>query len=501
MTNGRQGLTRGVLLALVAAVVTACASAGNGGAPGVGGERLRDDSDTRAASVYLAQASLADGEAARPHYEQALASALSAIERDPSNPRAYLIAGQAAVGTGNWEQADSMFARAESLRPALADQIDAEREEGWVMAYNVGAEALGTGDHAAALEGFRGADRLYQGRPEARMALGMLYAREGDTDAAIEAYRGMLDILAEPAAVDLPEEQLEAWEEDRQAATFNLANLLAQTGRYGEAADALTQFLDESPATMDAATRRQAMTARATFLAQAGRGDEADALYEELMGEGDLGANEYFQIGIGLFNSGDYERAAEAFATSARMNPYSRDAQLNLVQSLYSAALDLEEQPQTAARDEQLREMYQQLLDAADRVQEFDPLNRNLLGFTLRAYRAKADISDAAEADRLLRRSQDVFRAYQEQQYEVSDIVISFGQGGQATIEGTLINLTATPGQEVAIQFTILDENGNALDTATARATLPAQEETETFSADVDLSGGEMAGWRYEVVS
>jgi hypothetical protein len=31
-------------------------------------------------------------------------------------------------------------------------------------------------------------------------------------------------------------------------------------------------------------------------------------------------------------------------------------------------------------------------------VREFDPLNRNLLSFTLRAYRALADVSPSAEA-------------------------------------------------------------------------------------------------------
>lgn len=499
MMKGRKRMNHGatVLLALTAAVATGCATAGAGGP---GAERPRDDSDTRAASVYLAQAALAEGEAARSHYEQALVSAHSALERDPNNPRAYLIAGQAAVGTGDWVQADTMFARAEELHPAFTDQIAAEREEGWVMAYNVGAEALNEGDYSGAIEGFRGADLLFQGRPEARMALGMLYAREGDTEAAIEAYRGMLDILAQPPPVDLPEEQLEAWEQDRQSGTFNLANLLAQAGRYGEAADQLTQFLEESPASMDQSTRRQAMTARATFLGQAGRGEEAEELYEELMAQEDLGTSEYFQIGIGLFNSGEYERAAEAFATAARMNPHSRDAHLNLVQSLYTAALDLEEEPQTPERDARLRDMYEDLLAAADRVSELDPLNRNLLSFTLRAYRAKADLSDAAEADRLLRRSQDVFRAYQEQPFEVSDIMIAFGVDDQAVIEGVVTNLTAAAGEEVALQFTIVDMDGNVLDTATARATLAAAEESTQFSTEVDLSGGEMAGWRYEVV-
>lgn len=501
MTAG-MGRNRGgaLALALVVAVLAGCASAAVNGEPGVGGERMRDDADTRAASVALAQAALSEGEASRAYYEQALQAALSAVERDPNNPRAYMLAGQASVGVEQWVRADTMFARAQELRPALAGDIEVEREEAWVAAYNLGAEALNAGDLAAARERFAGADRLFQGRAEARLALAVLSAREGDTDGAITAYRGALEILDRPIPEGLPEEQVEGWHEDRQAATFNLANLLAQAGQYGEAADILTRFLDRSPATLDQATRMQAMTARATFLGQAGRAEEAEALYEELMAEGSLGANEYFQIGIGLFNSGEYVRAAEAFATSARMNPQSRDAYLNLVQSLYTAAMDLEEEPATPERDAQLREHYTELLEAADRVREFDPLNRNLLSFRLRAYRALADLSSAAEAERLAQRSQEVFRQYQEQPYEVSDITIAFGDNDRATVQGVLTNLSGTVGSQVGIRFTMLDTTGGTIDTGTTQVTVPAVDDSVQFSVDVNLARGELAGWRYELV-
>lgn len=496
MTNGARRMNRvgGFALIVVTAFLTACATA----APGEAGQRGRDDAHTREASVALAQAALADGPEAREHYERALASALNAIERDPLNPRAYLVAGQAAVGIEQWVQADTMFARAEDLSPALADQIEAEREEAWVLAYNLGAEAVTAGDHAAALERFRGADVVYQGRPEARLMLGILHSQQGDRAAAIAAYRGALEILDRGLPEGATEEVVEDWEESRQSATFNLANLLAQEGRQGDAADLLAEYLARAPA--DASGRVQAMSARAVFLAQAGRAAEAEAIYEDLLAREDLGHTEYLQIGIGLFNAGEFERAAESFAESARLNPYSRDAHLNLVQSLYTAAAELEEQPQTPARDQRLHELYDELLASADRVQEFDPLNRTLLSFRLRAYRAKADIAATAEANRLLRRSQEVFRQFQEQAYEVSDLSIAPTGQNRARIEGVLTNLSGTPGQQVGLRFTVLDENGNPLDTATAQVTVPQVEESAEFSTVVDVAPGEMAGWRYEQV-
>jgi tetratricopeptide (TPR) repeat protein len=177
MINGGKRMNRrsGLMLAFVGALLSACATAGAGD-PGVVGERPRDDADTRQAGVYIAQASLVSGDEALRMYERALASALSAVERDPTNPRAYLLAGQAAVGARQWVQADTMFDRALELHPPFADQIRAEREEGWVLAYNLGAEAMSAGDMAAAVEHFAAADRLFQERPEARMALAILYA-------------------------------------------------------------------------------------------------------------------------------------------------------------------------------------------------------------------------------------------------------------------------------------------------------------------------------------
>lgn len=496
---GRRAGRSGLLLALAAAVVTGCATAGTG-EPGEAGQRPRDDAATREAGVHLAQASLQEGDAAREAYGQALAAALNAIERDPENPRAYLLAGQAAVGTEQWVQADTMFDRAQALYPRFEEQIAAEREEAWVRAYNLGAEALSANDEAAALEYFQGADILFDGRPEARLALGMLHAGRGDTEAAIAAYRGALDILMQPVPEAYPEEEIEGWERDRRAAAFNLANLQAQAGQFDEAAEVLAGYLADAGDTLEPEVRMQAMTARAAFLTQAGRTEEADRLYAELREQGDLGADQFFQIGIGQFNAGEYEEAAESFAQAVELNPHSRDAYLNLVQSLYSAALELEEQEETPERNQRLRAMYEELIDAAEHVQEFDPLNRNLLSFTLRAYRAMADVSPSAEAERLTQMSQQVFRDYQAMEYEVSDVTMAQEGGDRARIQGVLMNLSGTPGDQVQLRFTMLGQGGSVLDTATATVTVPAVEETAQFSTTVDLSGGDLAGWRYELV-
>jgi tetratricopeptide (TPR) repeat protein len=491
----------GLVLALGVALLSACAPAATGtGTPGMGGERPRDDADTRAAGVALAQAAMAEGEAAVGYYEQALSAALNAIERDPTNPRAYLLAGQASAGTADWVQADTMFTRAQELSPRLAEQVDSERHEGWVMAYNYGAEALNEGDVELAIQHFHGADRLYQRRPEARLALAHLYVRQADAEGAIAAYEGALEILDGPAPEGTTPEQLAAWAEDRHVAIFNLASLLAETGRHGDAVDLMSQFLAEAGPSLDSATRLRAMTAQAAYLVQAGRDDEAEVLYREIMERPDLDADDYFHIGVGLFNSGDYEAAANAFGRSAELNPYSRDAHLNLVQSYYSSALELEREDRTPERDARLHELYQQVIEGSDRVFEFDPYNRNLLSFVLRAYQGKAAISSPEEVQRLTQRVQALVREFEAQPYEVSNIQFTPAPNEQVRIAGTLTNLGTSPGATVTLRFEILDENGNVADGSSTQVTVPGEDERVQFSLLVNMEGYQMAGWRYNIV-
>jgi tetratricopeptide (TPR) repeat protein len=484
MSNGGRRMNRasGFMLILTTAILTACAA----GAPG--------------APVAGAGDAELDPQIVRAQYERALAFALTQIERDPTNARHYMTAGQSALSLERWVMADTMFTRAEELNPRLADEIALEREEGWVAAVNLGAHAMQDGDLDTAVEFFRAADMLYQARPEALTMLGSVHERRGEAEQAITAYSRALEIYAQGPPDELPAEYLESWDRDRQAATFNLANLLARAGRAAEAADILGSYLAQAPASLEAAVRLEAMTARAALLTQAGRTAEAEVIYEELLGRGDLGHNEYLQIGIGMFNAGDYERAVDAFGNAARINPYSRDAQLNLIQSLHAAASDLEQEPRTPARDQRLHAMYDRLLATADRVDELDPLNRTLLQFTLRAYQAKANISPAAEAQRLRARGQEVFRAAQEQVYEVSDLAIERAAEGGSRFRGLFTNLAGTPGQQVELRFTVVDANGTTLDSGTARVTVPAVEETVEFTLVMRVAPLDFAGWRYELV-
>ncbi|MGK7313078.1 MAG: tetratricopeptide repeat protein [Candidatus Longimicrobiales bacterium M2_2A_002] len=495
---------KGLILAMTVAFATACASGGTGGGEmpaAETGNRPTDNSYTGSAGVHLVQAGLAEGQEAEQHYRAALQDAMTGIQTDSTNPKSYLQAGQAAIGLQQWVRADSMLDRALELYPPYEERIVAEREQAWVDAYNTGAEALNQGNLEKALTYLEGADTIYQGRPEARMALGSLYMGRGDTEAAAEAYRDALEILSGPPPEGMNEEQVAGWARDRQVAAFNAAQLLAESGDYEDAISVLQGFLEENEGRLEPSTELRAKTALAGFMASAGQTAEAEALFAEISTREDLTSADHFQVGIGYFNTGDYAQAAEAFKQAAELNPYSRDALLNLVQSLYSQALDVEELEPGAERDEQLVEIYDELLAAAEQVRTLDPLNRNLLSFMLRSLQAKAEMADQSEARQLAQRTQELVRTYQEQSYEVSQISVRTNAQNQAVVTGVLTNLTGTAGDEVQLRFSLMDQEGNTLDSATIFVQAPEQNASTEFQTTLDTVNGEFAGWKYEVVN
>lgn len=494
----KQGKT--LLLALALVALGGCASTGSAGPEEVDGVRPRETAATRQAGIHVVQAGLKEGEQAEAEYRQALEQAVIAIEDTPENPKAYLLAGQAAVGVGDWVQADTMFARAEAMYPPYADQIEAEREQAWVTAYNLGAAAVTEDDLDRALTMFQAADRLFQDRPEARIGIGSIYASRGDVEASAEAYLGALEILEGDAPAALNEEQAAAWEQTRQTVALNAAQLLSQSGDFARAAEVLQAYVDRYGDQLDPQTSLRVRTALAGFYAQAGDTERAEAMYEDVLGRGNLAAEDYFQAGIGFFNTGDYDRAADVFARAAELNPYSRDALLNLVQSLYSHAVELEEAEATPERDEELRSLYRRTIEAGQEVMAMDPLNRNLISFMLRSYRSLADLSPASEARQLNATAQELFRSYQAQSYEVSDIQLAVESSDQVRITGNLANLSASPGSQVRLRFQILDNEGQVIDSTVITVSAPEQGSAASFSGTATVPGGEYAGWRYELV-
>ncbi len=440
------------------------------------GVRPRENKQTRAADLFLTQAQTAtDTARQQEHYQQALEAAKEGIALDPDNPKSYLQAGQAYVGLNDFVGADTMFTRAEELRPIYKLETQVYREMGWVNAYNQAIQPLNEGDLEAAARLFEQANDLYQGRPEALLQLGSLYAQMGETDKAAEAYRKALEILSETKEAQLADTaSAPVWKQHYEIATTGLAQVFSIAGRYEEAAQVYRDVLKDDPDNLLVlenlanvfAELAQSDSTKAFYA------DSARAILDEIFQRPDLDERGFYNAGVAFYQIEDYDGAAEAFRKVAEMNPLNRDAVLNLAQTLSIA------------------EKFEELVPAARRLLELDP--RNGLGWILLT-RALSETDQVAEANK-------VFTEYQEMGFEVDNLRLQPYPDGGATLTGQVKNVSLDPGTRIVLRFHFGGEGGKEIGTLDIEIQAPEQEQFEVFRGEFE-STEVVTGYRYEVIT
>lgn len=499
--NVRHGL---VLVAASLIAGTGCATGGGDEPSGPalpGGEvleqgiRPRDNSHTNAADLYLTQAQAASDDAeAEERWAQALEAARAGIAADSMNPKSYYQAGIANVGLNNYEAADENFDRAEELHPPYTLQTPPWREQAWVAAYNEAITPMENGNLEEAADLFQKANLIYSQRPEAFLQLGTVYSRMNQLEDAAEAYEQAMEILAETKEAQLADTaRAPAWQQQWDIATTGLGQVLTFSGRFAEAVDHYEYLLEEDPdnlalksslagalselamAKADSVAEAVSDSARAETLADsvsAPFADSAKALYDEILSQPDLGEADYFNAGVGLYQGGHYDMAADAFRQAADMNPFNRDAVLNLANTLSIA------------------ENFEELVPAARRLIEMDP--RNALGWIYLA-RALSETDQTEEANR-------VFQEYQGFGYEVEQLNLQPDPNGGGTVSGVLKNTALEPGTPVTLRFHFGGRDGEEIGTLDITVQAPEVEQNELFRGFFE-SPETVTGYRYEIIS
>ena len=431
------------------------------------GIRPRDNTHTRSADLYLTQAqTAATDEEAERRFRQALEAAYAGIEQDPENPKSYFQGAQASVGLNDFLGADSLFTRAEELHPRYILETEPWREQGWVNAYNEAIDPLNAGDLEEAARLFEMANLLYADRPEAFLQLGSLYARLDRFPDGIAAFGQAREILRESRALQMEDPELmDVWNQHWEIATTGMAQVLTFSERWEEAADLYGEMLADDPQNV------QILGALAGVLTELEQADSVRVLYEDLLSRPGLSERDLFNAGVGLYQIGDYDRAAETFRQAARMNPFNRDARMNLAQTLHVA------------------EKYEELIPAARELLELDPLNGLGWIFLTRAY---SEMDRTEEANR-------VFLQYQDIGYEVESLRLDSEPEGGARIIGQLKNNGAQPGTPITLRFHFGGEDGQEVGTLDVRVEMPEVEGLQFFQGTFS-SPRFVTGYSYEVV-
>jgi tetratricopeptide (TPR) repeat protein len=462
-------------------------------------QRPSNNVQTRSAALYMNRARQHnDPEERRALYQQALTVLQEGTQQDPRNPRVWYMAGQALVHLGNYVGADSMFRQAEQLYPQW-DSVRIERQNAWIRAQNQGVTLQQQNRLEDAAASFENAALIFDGRPEANLSLGALYHRLDRPEDAVQSYRAALAILRGPARQDLQPAQAQNWREWEEVAAFNMAQILATRGHDEEAIQAYRDFLEREP---DNVTARVNL---AVVLTRQGNTQEASDLYRGLLDRPGLGEADYTTIGVGLFRAQLYPEAARAFRSLGELNPYSRDAWYNLTQALYLQTAQLEEQaraggPEQARIRGELRPLYEEMLEAAAKARQFDPLNENLLRLTAQAHRGLADQQSGAAADAGRRRAVETLEARQALPFMVEDVQMH-ASDGRVRFIGRLRNNKTPAGQPMRFRLSVLGENGEVVATEEVNVAAPAAEELANFEVQVSARTERLTGWKIEPVS
>lgn len=426
---------RGLFLTVAASVVlSACATGSQTTGPITSptgkvypaGYRPVENKQTQAAQLFLAQAEGADEARAAQLYQQALAEANRAIEADTLNPSGYFLAGRAQAGLDNYQAADELWRRAETLYPAYEMEIEPAREIAWGRAFNQGVVLYNAGDVDGARAAWERANLIFALRPEAFQNVAIVYAQADDADAAIAAYQAALAAAdAKLATRELTPDEVAERTEARKEILTNLGRMLVAQERFADAEAILRQAMQNDPANVGVQAEL------AGVLSRQNRAAEADEIYSQLLARPDLSASDLFDVGVALFNSKNYPRAAEAFRRVTELSPNNRDAWFNYANALYA------------------QEKNAELIPVAERVITMDPLNHDANVILARAYR---DTDQRQKVLDLLGKIDKFPVLVDRLQLRTSD--------GRSTLSGIVQGNAAAPGTPVRLQFTFYGPNG-----------------------------------------
>lgn len=447
---------------------------------------------SRRAEEYIERAGKEkSSDAQRGYFDYALDLLKQGIEKEPDNPLHYLIAGQVSLQVDDYVGADTLWDRAECLWQPYAETIEGLRYVAWGSAFRGAEELSSSGDTLAAMQAYRNAYAIYDLEPHPVFRFASLCVTRTQLAESDSVQQGSLEqaIWGFREAVAASRRSGTLNEEDRreftETATANLAQLLAYQDRWLDAVEVYEDYLAEYPE--DAAPRLKIasfLTMRLNELRDslqqvpaepgdlAARIDSLGArvaqVYNGLLAmEGvDLEADEYHEMGIGLYRLNQYDQAAIAFNKTLERQPYRPLSLILLAHSLYAV------------------ERYDSLVTVVKLLVDRYPYDIDNLTLLAQAYRRTQRPELALEA--LERREALPF--------QLAEIQL---EGGAAS--GRLENIKLEPGTLIEIEFTFYDDAGSVIGTAGHSLAAPPQGETAAFRVSPE-AGAEASGFIYRIV-
>ncbi len=457
--------------------------------------RPRDGTYSQKAQDYIERAR--DEENAqdrRGYYGFAYRQLVEGLAAEPENPNYHLMAGQVALELEDYVGADSLWDRAACLWQPYAMRINGLRTVKWSDLIGQANEFLAAGETEAAMDLYSKAYTINDREPHTVFQVAtynVQLAQTSEDDSLRQVYLdeacwGFREALAATGRSESLSEEERG--EFYWTASTNLSQVLAFEGELLEAAAVYEEFLEMYPdnadarsgvasylamhvvALRDSAELVEDEAAKEALLAEAaGIEERVLGQYSALLAmEGlNFGADEYHQMGIGLYELSSYDEAVEAFNKALDLEPYRPESLEYLCHALYQG------------------ERNDSLLVVTERLVERYPANGDFMSLLAVAWRENGDPQKALE----------VLERREALSFQLTPVSL---QGG--AIFGQLQNLGLEPGTSVVVEFDFYDSGGNVIGRGSLEVPAPAVEDPLPFrvAPDDGLIPG-VTGFTYRV--
>ncbi|HET9984205.1 MAG TPA: tetratricopeptide repeat protein [Longimicrobiales bacterium] len=370
-------------------------------------------------------------------YQQALTALQEGMQKDPTNAKVWLLAGQIQLGMEKYTDADASLKKAVELYPKYAEDIEPAREQAWLKLFQAGAAAMDRNQADSAVALLTQAESIYAQRPEAVLNLGMLYANSGKPDEATKAFAAAKERLHGPLFAKLKPEDQAQWKQYEAVADLTLSQVEGNRG--------IEAF-------------------------NAGKYDEAVAAFKKAAAVNP--------------NSRDYVYNL-AQAIYAQVDKLEKDRKA-------AKPADVKQ------IDAQLVPLYKDVIPVVEKSLTFDPASLDSYVIIGRAYRGLAlAAADPKEKTSMEAKATEVLGNAQKLAFEVSDVAVSFGE--QAKLNGNIKNRTAKPGEPLKLKVSFIGIDGNVIGSGDVSVAASTPDKPVPFEVSAPVQG-QVAGWKYEIV-
>jgi tetratricopeptide (TPR) repeat protein len=333
-----------------------------------------------------------------------------------------------------------------------------------VEQYQLASPLLGTGEYEQAAEHLENADAVYSARPEAKITLAQIYAALRQHDNALEKMDEIDVFFASEDMANADEATAADWRAQAEGFPLMRAQILADAGRFEEAAVAYRAVVADDPGNI---TAKQDLAA---ILMQTGETEQALVVYRDLASQPGLSSDGLTRIGLGLYQADEYAEAAGVLERAVDTSPTDRDAVEWWARALLADSA------------------WAELPPVAERWLELDPMSGQ--GHAILAQGANQNGNTTLTAETV--------RRLEALEYSVDNLQMRRDPSGGADVSGSVTNRTLAQGSPVTLVFTFYRESGTSLGNVSQTVQVGGEGMSQVFQLQFS-SAEQVGGYSYEV--